>query len=198
MIDDEAEPVEFGKSVKKDEDDEDLIQIRKEPAKPELIYIVQKKTEECDIDDDKDDKDDDPKAATDKKEKIPMKLSMLVNKKDAAKLREGINAEQAEPKKETRKYFRTYSIEFGEKFDPKAENVELKYESYILAAEKKGHKKDHKEKEKDKGEKKKAAFDVGNAIIFGAIGGQLTDAKDTTKKEKKKKKVEEEILYAVD
>lgn len=100
---------------------------------------------------------------------------------------------------ETRKYFRTYEIEFGEKIDYEDED-KLIFEGYMMAAEKKEkHGKEKKEKKGKKAEEEldKIKNDPMTGILMGTLAGQPYNAGLNQPPPPKKKDVQE-ILYAVD
>ena len=134
---------------------------------PANIYVVTRETKIEEVEEEK--KDEEEKKEETAKAKLPS-----ATPKGGTKV-----ALQEEPKKETRKYFTTYKVEFGGQINLEDEDS-LIFQTYIVAAEKKEKtgKKDKKDKDKkDKKEKiDKIAKDPTTALVMGALGGQLYNA----------------------
>ena len=186
-IDDDCDIVIFGEVSKKPDEDSGS---QEEPSKPEKILIVQKKTEETEIE--KDDDDGILGAVANVGAAIVDAGAAVVDavtggdgspSLDKKKSQKPPTKEVAEPeaKKEMRKYFRVYEIEFGEEFDGKADDAEdkLKFETHIVENQEKKEKKDKKHGKKDKDEKKE---------LMGLLGGKAYNVGLNTETIKPKKK----------
>ena len=105
---------------------------------------------------------------------------------------------------ETRKYYRTYTVVFGENIDMENEDA-LTFQCYIIADDKgkkqgKGKKEKTEEQKKAKEEKRAAelAANPANALVMATLGGANYNAEINKELPIKKKKKEKEIVYAVD
>ena len=136
--------------------------------------MIQRRTEKVAQD------DGDKHEHEEKKEELEKKLSSTTPKgrKSVLVEKRGPEHEVKEPKMETRKYFRTYEIEFGEKIDYEDED-KLIFEGYMMAAEKKEkHGKEKKEKKGKKAEEEldKIKNDPMTGILMGTLAGQPYNA----------------------
>ena len=203
---DKDEPIEFGQRPEERESGEEVEAASEKSSHtpPEKIFAIRKKTEVRAVEEGKDEEGGKEGETGEAKAARRVSLEPSATAEALADLKDKAKGGEAESKTETRKYYRTYEVTFGEEINMDDEDT-LAFECFIVVDDK-GKKQGKDKKEKTEEEKEAAAeekrqeivADPASNLVMATLGGAAYNAGINATLPMKKKNKEREVLYAVD